>query len=240
MIRIENLHKRFGNNEVLKGVDLHVRPKEAVCVLGPSGSGKSTLLHCINRLSEPTQGCIVINGCEITAQNVDLPAVRREISMVFQHFNLFSNKTVLENLTLAPVLSHIMNKEQAEERAMSLLERVGLRQKASVYPNSLSGGQKQRVAIARALCMSPKAMLFDEPTSALDPEMVKEVLCVIRELAQNGMTMVIVTHEMNFAREVADRIVFMDGGKVVEDAPPAEFFTAPKTERAREFLGKIL
>ena len=240
MIRIENLRKRFGNNDVLKGVNLHVRPKEAVCILGPSGSGKSTLLHCVNRLSEPTEGRIFVDGEEITAKNADLPALRRKLGMVFQHFNLFSNKTVLENLTLAPVLSGIMSPENAEEKALTLLERVGLKEKAAAYPHSLSGGQKQRVAIARALCMSPKAMLFDEPTSALDPEMVKEVLNVIRELADNGMTMMIVTHEMNFAREVADRIVFMDGGNVIEDAPPAEFFSAPKTRRAKEFLGKIL
>lgn len=240
MIRIENLRKRFGNNDVLKGVNLHVRPKEAVCILGPSGSGKSTLLHCVNRLSEPTEGRIFVDGEEITAKSADLPALRRKLGMVFQHFNLFSNKTVLENLTLAPVLSGIMSPENAEEKALTLLERVGLKEKAAAYPHSLSGGQKQRVAIARALCMSPKAMLFDEPTSALDPEMVKEVLNVIRELADNGMTMMIVTHEMNFAREVADRIVFMDGGNVIEDATPAEFFSAPKTQRAKEFLGKIL
>ncbi len=240
MIKIERLYKSFGNTPVLNGVDLHVRPNEAVCVLGPSGSGKSTLLHCINRLNEPDSGHIFINGREITDKKADLTALRRDIGMVFQHFNLFENKTVLENLTLAPVLSGVTDKENAEKKALSLLERVGLKEKADVYPKRLSGGQKQRVAIARALCMSPKAMLFDEPTSALDPEMVKEVLNVIRELAQNGMTMLIVTHEMNFAREVADRIVFMDAGKIIEDAEPEKFFSAPETTRAKEFLSKIL
>ena len=240
MIRIENLHKHFGDNRILNGVDLHVRPKEVVCVLGPSGSGKSTLLHCVNRLIEPTRGRIFIKDEEITALNADLSALRRKVGMVFQHFNLFSNKTVLENLTLAPVLTKLADRESAEERALTLLERVGLKDKAGCYPRNLSGGQKQRVAIARALCMSPEAMLFDEPPSALDPEMVKEVLNVIRELAANGMTMMIVTHEMNFAREVAGRIVFMDGGTVIEDAPPSDFFTRPRTERAKEFLSKIL
>ncbi|MGN0904109.1 MAG: amino acid ABC transporter ATP-binding protein [Alphaproteobacteria bacterium] len=240
MIKIEELCKSFGANKVLNGVRLNVRPQEVVSILGPSGSGKSTLLHCINRLIEPTSGRIFIDGEEITAPGVNLSALRRKVGMVFQHFNLFANKNVLENLTLAPVLLGLADKRHAEEQAMTLLERVGLADRAAAYPHNLSGGQKQRVAIARALCMSPRAMLFDEPTSALDPEMVKEVLMVIKELAETGMTMIIVTHEMGFAREVSDRIVFMDGGIVLEDAAPADFFTAPQSSRAREFLSKVL
>lgn len=240
MIKIEELCKSFGANKVLNGVRLNVRPQEVVSILGPSGSGKSTLLHCINRLIEPTSGRIFIDGEEITAPGVNLSALRRKVGMVFQHFNLFANKNVLENLTLAPVLLGLADKRHAEEQAMTLLERVGLADRAAAYPHNLSGGQKQRVAIARALCMSPRAMLFDEPTSALDPEMVKEVLMVIKELAETGMTMIIVTHEMGFAREVSDRIVFMDGGIVLEDAAPADFFTAPQSSRACEFLSKVL
>lgn len=240
MIEIEELCKSFGANKVLNGVTLNVKPQEVISILGPSGSGKSTLLHCVNRLIEPTSGRIFIDGEEITAPKTNLSALRRKVGMVFQHFNLFANKNVLENLTLAPVLLGLEDKKQAEARAMALLERVGLADRASAYPRSLSGGQKQRVAIARALCMSPKAMLFDEPTSALDPEMVKEVLMVIKELAETGMTMIVVTHEMGFAREVSDRILFMDGGVVLEDAAPADFFSAPQSERAREFLSKVL
>ncbi|MFJ2371052.1 amino acid ABC transporter ATP-binding protein [Microbacterium sp. NPDC087665] len=239
-IAVQNLHKSFGSNEVLKGIDLTVEDGEVVAVIGPSGSGKSTLLRCLNKLEEPTSGKVVIDGVDLTDKSVKLDEVRQRIGMVFQHFNLFPHMTVLENITLAPIELGRLSKSKARERAMALLERVGLSEKADAKPASLSGGQKQRVAIARALAMDPEIMLFDEATSALDPEMVGEVLQVIRDLAEGGMTMVLVTHEMGFAREVSDRTVFMDDGVVVEEAVPAELFDAPKNERLKEFLSKVL
>ncbi|WP_136056741.1 amino acid ABC transporter ATP-binding protein [Microbacterium sp. K24] len=239
-IEVKGLHKSFGDNQVLKGIDLAVDDGEVVAVIGPSGSGKSTLLRCLNKLEEPTSGHIIIDGVDLTDKSVKLDEVRQRIGMVFQHFNLFPHMTVLENITLAPIELGKLSKAQARERAMSLLERVGLAEKADAKPASLSGGQKQRVAIARALAMDPEIMLFDEATSALDPEMVGEVLQVIRDLASGGMTMVLVTHEMGFAREVSGRTVFMDAGVVVEEAPPAELFGAPKNERLKDFLSKVL
>lgn len=239
-ISVQNLHKSFGSNEVLKGIDLTVDDGEVVAVIGPSGSGKSTLLRCLNKLEEPTSGKVVIDGVDLTDKTVKLDEVRQRIGMVFQHFNLFPHMTVLENITLAPIELGRLSKSKARERALALLERVGLSEKADAKPASLSGGQKQRVAIARALAMDPEIMLFDEATSALDPEMVGEVLQVIRDLAEGGMTMVLVTHEMGFAREVSDRTVFMDDGVVVEEAAPAELFDAPQNERLKEFLSKVL
>ncbi|WP_337002423.1 MULTISPECIES: amino acid ABC transporter ATP-binding protein [unclassified Microbacterium] len=239
-IEVKNLHKSFGANEVLKGIDLTVQDGEVVAVIGPSGSGKSTLLRCLNKLEEPTSGHVVIDGVDLTDKSVKLDEVRQRIGMVFQHFNLFPHMTVLENITLAPVELGKLSKAEARERALALLDRVGLSEKADAKPASLSGGQKQRVAIARALAMDPEIMLFDEATSALDPEMVGEVLQVIRDLASGGMTMVLVTHEMGFAREVSGRTVFMDAGVVVEEAPPAELFGAPKNERLKDFLSKVL
>ena len=239
-IVVQDLHKSFGDNEVLKGIDLTVEDGEVVAVIGPSGSGKSTLLRCLNKLEEPTSGHIIIDGVDLTDKSVKLDEVRQRIGMVFQHFNLFPHMTVLENITLAPVELGKLSKAQAKERALALLDRVGLAEKADAKPASLSGGQKQRVAIARALAMDPEIMLFDEATSALDPEMVGEVLQVIRDLASGGMTMVLVTHEMGFAREVSGRTVFMDAGVVVEEAPPAELFGAPKNERLKDFLSKVL
>ncbi|GEC75410.1 amino acid ABC transporter ATP-binding protein [Microbacterium maritypicum] len=239
-ILVQDLHKSFGDNEVLKGINLAVEDGEVVAVIGPSGSGKSTLLRCLNKLEEPTSGHVVIDGVDLTDKSVKLDEVRQRIGMVFQHFNLFPHMTVLENITLAPVECGKMTKAEARERALSLLERVGLSEKADAKPASLSGGQKQRVAIARALAMDPEIMLFDEATSALDPEMVGEVLQVIRDLASAGMTMVLVTHEMGFVREVSGRTVFMDGGVVVEEAPPAELFGSPKNERLKDFLSKVL
>jgi polar amino acid transport system ATP-binding protein len=239
-IAVQNLHKSFGRNEVLKGIDLTVDDGEVVAVIGPSGSGKSTLLRCLNKLEEPTSGQVVIDGVDLTDKSVKLDEVRQRIGMVFQHFNLFPHMTVLENITLAPIELGRLSKSKARERALSLLERVGLSEKADAKPASLSGGQKQRVAIARALAMDPEIMLFDEATSALDPEMVGEVLQVIRDLAEGGMTMVLVTHEMGFAREVSDRTIFMDDGVVVEEAVPSELFGAPKNERLKEFLSKVL
>ena len=239
-IEVKDLHKSFGDNQVLKGIDLAVEDGEVVAVIGPSGSGKSTLLRCLNKLEEPTSGHIVIDGVDLTDKSDKLDEVRQRIGMVFQHFNLFPHMTVLENITLAPIELGKLSKADARSRAMSLLERVGLSEKADAKPASLSGGQKQRVAIASALAMDPEIMLFDVATSALDPQRVGEVLQVIRDLASGGMTMVLVTHEMGFAREVSGRTVFMDGGVVVEEAPPAELFGAPKNERLKDFLSKVL
>ncbi|WP_350019606.1 amino acid ABC transporter ATP-binding protein [Priestia flexa] len=240
MIKIENLHKSFGHNEVLKGISTIIKEKEVVAVIGPSGSGKSTFLRCMNLLEQPTSGAITIADQEITNAKTNIMNVRQNVGMVFQHFHLFPHMTVLENLTYAPITVKGISKEEAKNKGMQLLTKVGLAEKANEYPNRLSGGQKQRVAIARALSMEPEIMLFDEPTSALDPEMVKEVLDVMKSLTETGMTMVIVTHEMGFAREVADRVLFLDGGRLVEDSPPTEFFTAPKSKRAKDFLEKIL
>ena len=239
MIKIRGLKKNFGNLEVLKGIDLDVAEKEVVVIIGPSGSGKSTLLRCINYLEEPTSGTIEIDGMELTNE-ANINAVRREVGMVFQRFNLFPHMTVLENLKLAPLKVRNLSKGEAEIVALELLAKVGLAEKANAYPEQLSGGQQQRVAIARALAMKPKALLFDEPTSALDPEMINEVLDVMKALAHEGMTMVVVTHEMGFAREVGHRVVFVDEGLILEEAPPEEFFTNAKNERTRRFLSKIL
>ncbi|MDD4344010.1 MAG: amino acid ABC transporter ATP-binding protein [Eubacteriales bacterium] len=240
MIDVINLQKSFGKLEVLKGINLNVKQKEVVCVIGPSGSGKSTLLRCINLLEMPTSGTIVVNGHEITDPKVDINKVREEVGMVFQRFNLFPHKTSLENVSMAPIKVKGMSKEAATEKAKALLKKVGLSDKEDVYPDSLSGGQQQRVAIARALAMEPKIMLFDEPTSALDPEMVGEVLSVMKDLANEGMTMMVVTHEMGFAREVGDRVVFMDEGLLVEEGLPKEIFDNPQQERTKSFLSKIL
>ncbi|MFL0504857.1 amino acid ABC transporter ATP-binding protein [Ureibacillus sp. 179-F W5.1 NHS] len=238
MIKIENLKKSFGKNDVLKGISTEIKEKEVIAVIGPSGSGKSTFLRCINRLEEPTSGEITVGGTLITEKNI--LKVRENLGMVFQNFNLFPHKTVLENLIYAPMNVKGMSKNKAVETAEDLLRQVGLFEKRNEYPNRLSGGQKQRVAIARALAMNPTVMLFDEPTSALDPEMVKEVLNVMKSLAESGMTMIIVTHEMGFAREVADRVLFLEGGYLVEDAAPEVFFNSPKSNRARAFLDKVL
>ncbi|MBO1514646.1 amino acid ABC transporter ATP-binding protein [Metabacillus bambusae] len=240
MIKVENLHKSYGKLEVLKGISTTIASGEVIAIIGPSGSGKSTFLRCINLLEKPTDGKVFINDQEITNPKTDISKIRQNVGMVFQHFHLFPHKSVLDNLTYAPMTVKGLTKQEAEEQAKILLNKVGLLEKASEYPNRLSGGQKQRVAIARALAMNPDVILFDEPTSALDPEMVKEVLEVMKDLAQTGMTMAIVTHEMGFAKEVADRVLFLDGGKLVEDAPPSEFFTAPKTERAQAFLEQML
>lgn len=239
MIVIKDLHKSYGNAEILKGIDLEVKKSEVVVVIGPSGSGKSTLLRCVNYLEVPTSGTISIDGQTITP-DVDINTIRAEVGMVFQHFNLFGHMTVLQNITLAPIKVRHMSKEEAEKVAMDLLTKVGLADKASAYPRELSGGQQQRVAIARALAMHPKIMLFDEPTSALDPEMVNEVLEVMKTLAESGMTMMVVTHEMGFARQVADRVLFVDGGKILEEGTPEELFTNPKEPRTQDFLAKIL
>ncbi|KKI93044.1 peptide ABC transporter ATP-binding protein [Bacillus sp. SA1-12] len=240
MIKVENLHKSYGKLEVLKGITTTIASGEVIAIIGPSGSGKSTFLRCLNLLETPTQGKVWIKDQEVTNPKVDIAKVRQNVGMVFQHFHLFPHKTVLDNLTYAPMTVKGQTKQEAEENGKTLLKKVGLLEKASEYPNRLSGGQKQRVAIARALAMTPEVILFDEPTSALDPEMVKEVLEVMKDLAQTGMTMAIVTHEMGFAKEVADRVLFLDGGKLVEDAAPDEFFTNPKTERAKVFLEKML
>ena len=240
VIRIEDLHKYFGDNQVLRGINLEVMPGEKVVVLGPSGSGKSTMLRCINALEETTSGKIYVNDVDITSPKTDINKVREHLGMVFQRFNLWPHKTVLENVALAPKLVSGVNKAEAEKKAMEMLKRVGLAEKANAYPATLSGGQQQRVAIARGLAMEPKALLFDEPTSALDPEMINEVLDVMINLAKDGMTMMVVTHEMGFARKVADRVVFMDAGEIVEEAPKEEFFSTPRSERAQRFLAKIL
>ena len=240
MIHVNNLHKSFGKNDVLKGINEHIKKGEVVVVIGPSGSGKSTFLRCLNLLEEPTSGEIVFEGNSITDKKVDINKIREKMGMVFQQFNLFPHKTVLENLTIAPIKVKGLSKAEAEKKAMELLERVGLSNKAKAYPSSLSGGQKQRIAIARALAMEPDVMLFDEPTSALDPEMVGEVLSVMKDLAKDGMTMVVVTHEMGFAREVGDRILFMDAGNIVEQGTPEEIFSHPKNSRTIDFLSKVL
>lgn len=239
-IEIKDLKKNFGSLEVLKKINFEVQEGEVVCIIGPSGSGKSTMLRCINALEEVTEGQIFVDGHEITAPKADLNLYRRDIGMVFQQFNLFPNMTVLKNITFAPTSLKIMSKEQAEETAMKLLKRVGMQEKANVYPEQLSGGQQQRVAIARALAMNPDVMLFDEPTSALDPEMVGEVLNVMKQLAKEGMTMVVVTHEMGFAREVADRVVFIDEGYIVEQGTPKDLFENPQNERTINFLNMVL
>lgn len=240
MINITNLHKSYGDNAVLKGINEHIRQGEVVSVIGPSGSGKSTFLRCINLLEKPTQGDIEIEGQSITAKDACVDKLWQKVGMVFQNFNLFPHKTVLQNITLAPVSLKLMTQAEADNKALALLTQVGLQDKANAYPSSLSGGQKQRVAIARALAMEPDLMLFDEPTSALDPEMVGDVLDVMKDLAQKGMTMVIVTHEMGFARDVSDRVIFMDGGYVVESNIPEELFTRPKEARTQSFLSKVL
>ena len=240
MIRIKNLKKSYGKLEVLKGINTEIREGEVISIIGPSGSGKSTFLRCINRLEEPTSGEIFIHGTNILQKNVNINKIRENVGMVFQHFNLYPHKTVLENIILGPVKLKKISKAEAEEKAIELLKKVGLEDKKDVYPNKLSGGQKQRVAIARALAMDPQIMLFDEPTSALDPEMIGEVLIVMKELAQAGMTMIVVTHEMGFARNVANRVFFMDGGHILEDAAPSEVFENPKNDRTKEFLRKVL
>lgn len=240
MIRVEDLHKDFGKLKVLNGITEHIDQGEKIVIIGPSGSGKSTFLRCLNLLETPTQGKIYIDDVCITDKKVDINKMRQRVGMVFQHFNLFPNLNILNNLTLAPVKLKLMSKQEAEETAMTLLKRVGLAEKADAFPAQLSGGQKQRIAIVRALAMKPEVMLFDEPTSALDPEMVGEVLDVMKELAKQGMTMVVVTHEMGFAREVGTRVMFMDGGVILEQNTPREFFAAPKTERAKDFLSKVL
>lgn len=240
MIKVEGLYKSFGDLEVLKGISTTIKKGEVVAIIGPSGSGKSTFLRCMNLLEIPTKGQIWIGEQEITSPKTDIMKVRQNVGMVFQHFHLFPHMTVLENLTYAPVTVKGVSKADAEAKGKELLVKVGLLEKENEYPGRLSGGQKQRVAIARALAMEPEVMLFDEPTSALDPEMVKEVLEVMKSLAHTGMTMAIVTHEMGFAREVADRVLFLDGGQLVDDAPPSEFFIAPKSARAQEFLQKML
>lgn len=240
MLRVKDLHKSFGDNEVLKGIDENIEKGEVVCVIGPSGSGKSTFLRCLNLLEEPTSGEVYLDDEKINDPNVDINKVRQRLGMVFQNFNLFPHKTVTENITMAPINVLKMSQADAVKRAHELLEMVGLADKADEYPKSLSGGQQQRVAIARALAMEPEAMLFDEPTSALDPEMVGDVLEVMKNLAAEGMTMVIVTHEMGFAREVADRVVFMDDGYLVEEGTPEEIFDNPKEERVKDFLSKVL
>lgn len=239
MIDVKHLSKSFGDHLVLDDISEHIHPGEKVVVIGPSGSGKSTFLRCLNLLEIPTKGSITFDGTEITDPKVDIDRIRRQMGMVFQHFNLFPNMTIRKNITLAPVQTGLMKQAQADQQAMELLRRVGLEDKADSYPNQLSGGQKQRIAIVRALAMKPKLMLFDEPTSALDPEMVGEVLDVMKQLAQEGMTMVVVTHEMGFARNVSSKTVFMENGVVVEQAPSHEFFAHPREERTREFLRKI-
>lgn len=250
MIEVINLQKSFGDNKVLDGIDMNIEKGEIVVVIGPSGSGKSTFLRCLNCMEDPTGGQIIFNGVDIADPKVDINVHRRHMGMVFQHFNLFNNKTVLQNIMLAPVYVRTHDKsekkskrqivEEAKQEALELLDRIGLRDKADVYPSTLSGGQKQRVAIVRSMAMHPDVILFDEPTSALDPEMVGEVLDVMKELAREGMTMVVVTHEMGFARDVADRIIFMDDGYIVEEEKPEEMFAHPKTERCRNFLASVL
>ena len=240
MIDVKNLEKRFGDHKVLDGINEHIYPGEKVVVIGPSGSGKSTFLRCLNLLEEPTAGTITVDGVDITDPKTDIDKVRQKMGMVFQQFNLFPHLTIKENIKLAPVTLKLMSDSEADQKAMELLERVGLPDKADAYPKQLSGGQQQRIAIARALAMNPEVMLFDEPTSALDPEMVGEVLELMKELADDGMTMVVVTHEMGFAREVGTRVLFMDGGNIAEQNNPKDFFENPKNPRLQEFLSKVL
>ncbi len=240
MIKVENLYKKFDKHNVLNGIDIEIKPGEVVCVIGPSGSGKSTFLRCLNLLENPTDGHIYFKGADLTDKNANINQLRQKMGMVFQQFNLFPHMTVLENMTVAPKMLLGLSKADAEARAMGLLERVGLADRAGAYPSQLSGGQKQRVAIVRALCMEPEVMLFDEPTSALDPEMVGEVLDVMKELAHANMTMVVVTHEMGFAREVGERIIFIDEGVIVEQGTPDEIFNNPQSERLKSFLAKVL
>jgi polar amino acid transport system ATP-binding protein len=240
MITVKQLKKSFGENEVLKDINVEIKPQEVVVVIGPSGSGKSTFLRCLNLLESITGGQVIIDGIDLTDKQTNINKIREDVGMVFQQFNLFPHKTVLENIILAPIKVKKLNAEQAKEKGLSLLRKVGLEEKAYAYPNSLSGGQKQRVAIARALAMEPKIMLFDEPTSALDPEMVGEVLEVMKQLAREGMTMVVVTHEMGFAKEVGDRVIFMDGGYIVEENHPQQLFDQPQQERTKAFLSKVL
>lgn len=240
MLRVENLKKSYGDNEILKGISCEIEEGEKIVIVGPSGSGKSTFLRCLNMLESPTGGKVWLDDVELTNPRTDLNPIRQQMGMVFQHFNLFENLTIMDNITLAPVKTKRMKKTEARENALKLLRRIGLEDKADAYPAQLSGGQQQRVAIVRSLAMQPKVMLFDEPTSALDPEMVGEVLDVMTELADSGMNMVVVTHEMGFARNVASRIMFMDGGHIVEENDPDNFFEHPKSERCREFLSKIL
>ena len=239
MITVKNLKKSFGDNEVLKGIDYEIKQGEKIVIIGPSGSGKSTFLRCLNLLETPTEGEIYFDNQLITDKKCDINKIREHMGMVFQHFNLFNNKTILENITLAPVQLKVMTKEQANAKAMELLERVGLADKANAYPSQISGGQKQRAAIVRSLAMNPKVMLFDEPTSALDPEMVGEVLQVMKDLANEGMTMVVVTHEMQFARELSDRIIFMEQGVICQEGTPEELFSSPNA-RVREFIGRVM
>ena len=240
MINVENLSKNFGDLKVLKNISTTINKGEIISIIGPSGSGKSTFLRCINKLEEPTEGHIYIDGMDLIDKNTDINKIRERVGMVFQHFNLFPNMTVLENLTLSPTMVKKESKEEAEKYALYLLEKVGLSDKANSYPTQLSGGQKQRIAIARALAMKPEVILFDEPTSALDPEMIKEVLDVMRDLAKEGMTMLIVTHEMGFAKNVGNRILFMDNGEIIEDCSPKDFFENPTNERIKDFLNKVL
>lgn len=240
MIIVKDLHKKFDDNHVLRGVNYHIHQGEKIVVIGPSGSGKSTFLRCLNLLEIPTSGEIWFDGQEITNPKINMDKIREHMGMVFQNFNLFNNLTIMDNITLAPTKLKIMSKEEASENALKLLERVGLSEKADAYPSQLSGGQKQRIAIVRSLAMNPRVMLFDEPTSALDPEMVGEVLEVMKGLAQSGMTMVVVTHEMGFAREVGTRVLFMDEGVIMEENTPNEFFTNPQCTRLQEFLSKVL
>lgn len=240
MIIVKDLHKKFEDNHVLRGVSYHIHPGEKIVIVGPSGSGKSTFLRCLNLLETPTSGEVWFDGQNITDPKTNINEVRRHMGMVFQHFNLFNNLTIMDNITLAPIKHKMMSEEEAKETALKLLQRVGLSEKADAYPSSLSGGQKQRIAIVRSLAMSPKVMLFDEPTSALDPEMVGEVLAVMKELADSGMTMVVVTHEMGFAREVGTKVLFMDEGVIMEENTPREFFANPQSPRLKEFLSKVL
>jgi ABC-type polar amino acid transport system ATPase subunit len=240
MIKIENVYKSFGENEVLKGINLHIRPGEVVVIIGPSGSGKSTLLRCMNRLEKISSGKVIADGYDLCSKSTNINFVRTEIGMVFQQFNLFPHKTVMDNICLGQVEVRKVRRKEAEKKALVLLEKVGLKEKAYAYPDQLSGGQQQRIAIARSLALNPKALLFDEPTSSLDPELVGDVLDVMKKLAKEGMTMAVVTHEMGFAREMADRVIFMAEGTIIEEGPPEKIFTSPENERTKSFLEKVL